>query len=255
MRPEWLIKMDWYIYPVLVLAGFLAGFINTLAGSGSVISLAALNLAGLPLDVANGTNRVAVLLQTAVGVGRFRKQGKLKIRSHIGIILPAVAGGMIGAFIAGQIDAALLRRTIGICMLAVLSMLFLKPKRWLEGKELEKRPGPVRMVSFFLIGLYGGYIQIGVGVFLLTALVLAEGLDLVRGNAVKLLIVFCYLIPVLVVFVMNDLVRWGPGLALACGNMTGAWAATREAARHGARFIRGLLIVVVSASAIRYLFF
>jgi len=249
--------MEFWIYPLLVLAGFLAGFINTLAGSGSVVSLAVLNLAGLPLDIANGTNRVAILLQTAVGVGRFRKQGKLAVREHAGIILPAVAGGIAGAFIAGEVDAAVLRVSIGLCMLLVLGLLFLKPKRWLEGQaeKLHARSGPVQLVSFFLVGLYGGYIQIGVGVFLLTALVMAAGFDLVRGNAVKLLIVLCYTGPVLTIFLMNGLVRWDLGLTLAAGNMLGAWVATHEAAKRGAPFIRGLLIVVTAVTAVRYLFF
>lgn len=249
--------MDVFIYPLLILAGFCAGFINTLAGSGSVVSLAALHLAGLPLDMANGTNRIAILLQNVVGVTRFRQQGRLEVREHIGIILPAVAGGIAGAFIAGQVNKEILRISIGLCMLLVLGLLFFKPKRWLEGQadKLHRRSGPVRMLSFFLVGLYGGYLQIGVGVFLLTALVMAAGFDLVRGNAVKLLIVLCYTVPALAVFVMNGLVRWDLGLTLAAGNMLGAWAATYEAARRGAPFIRWLLIAVTACSAIRYLFF
>ena len=249
--------MDVLIYPLLVLAGFCAGFINTLAGAGSVISLAVLNLAGLPLNVANGTNRVAILLQTAVGVGRFRKQGKLEIRPHIGIILSAVAGGILGALIAGQVSGAVLRRSIGACMALTLIPLFLNPTRWLEGnpEREKKKAGPTQLITFFLIGTYGGYVQLGVGVFLLTALVLATGLDLVRANAVKLLIALCYIVPALAIFVMNDLVRWDLGLTLACGNMLGAWTATHEAARRGTPFIRWLLIIVVIASTIRYLFF
>jgi len=249
--------MEWWIYPLLVLAGFCAGFINTLAGAGSVISLAVLNLAGLPLGVANGTNRIAILCQTALAVGRFKKQGKLSVRPHLGIILPAIVGGILGALIAGQVRGMVLRRSIGVCMALTLVPLFLKPVRFLEGNaEREKKgAGPVRMISFFLVGIYGGYVQLGVGVFLLTALVLVAGLDLVRGNAVKLLIAFCYTVPALTIFVMNDLVRWDLGLTLAAGNMLGAWVATYEAAKRGAPFIRWLLIVVVIAAATRYLFF
>lgn len=249
--------MEFWIYPLLVLAGFCAGFINTLAGAGSVISLAVLNLAGLPLGMANGTNRIAILCQTALAVGRFKKQGKLQIRPHLGIILPAIIGGILGALIAGQVSGAVLRRSIGVCMALTLVPLLLRPTRWLEGNpEREKKgAGPVQMISFFLVGIYGGYVQLGVGVFLLTALVLAAGLDLVRGNALKLLIAFCYTVPALVIFVMNDLVRWDLGLTLAAGNMLGAWVATYEAAKRGAPFIRWLLIVVVIAAATRYLFF
>lgn len=249
--------MEWWIYPLLVLAGLVAGFINTLAGAGSVVSLAVLNLAGLPLGVANGTNRIAILLQTVTALGRFKQQGKLSVRPHLGIILPAIFGGLAGALLAGQVSGLILRRSIGLCMALTLIPLFLKPNRWLEGnaEQEHKKAGPVRMVSFFLIGIYGGYVQLGVGVFLLTALVLVAGLDLVRGNAVKLLIAFSYTVPALVIFVMNDLVRWDLGLTLAAGNMVGAWIATHEAAKRGAPFIRGLLIVVVIISAVRYLFF
>jgi uncharacterized membrane protein YfcA len=246
-----------FMYPLLVLAGFAAGFINTLAGSGSVVSLAALDMAGLPLDVANGTNRIAILLQNVVGVSRFRQQGTLTIRPHLGIIMPAVAGGIAGAFIAGQVNREILRTSVGVCMLVVLVLLFMKPKRWLQGRVdgRTRSHGPVQVVSFFLVGLYGGYIQLGVGVFLLTALVMAVGFDLVRGNAIKVLIVLCFTIPVLGIFLMNGLVRWDAGLTLAAGNMLGAWAATHESAKRGTPFIRWLLIGVTAFAAVRYLLF
>lgn len=247
----------WWLYPMLVLAGFAAGFINTLAGAGSVISLAVLDLAGLPIGMANGTNRVAILLQTALAVGRFKKQGRLSVRPHLAIIVPAIAGGILGALLAGQVSGPVLRRSIGVCMALTLFPLILRPTRWLKGaaEKERQRAGPVKMISFFLIGIYGGYVQLGVGVFLLTALVLAAGLDLVRGNALKLLIAFCYTVPALTVFILNDLVRWDLGLTLAAGNMLGAWTATHEAARRGAPFIRHLLIVVVIITSVRYLFF
>lgn len=249
--------MDVLIYPLLVLAGFAAGFINTLAGAGSVISLAVLNLAGLPLDMANGTKRVAILFQTLVGVNRFHKQGKLQVREHLGIILPAVAGSIVGAQLVEQVSDLMFRRSVGVCMAVVLFLLLFKPQRWIEGnmERLKKRAGPGRMIAFFLIGVYGGYIQVGVGVFMLSALVLVEGLDLIRANAIKLLLALCFTIPALLIFVMNGLVRWDLGIALAAGSMLGAWAATHEAAKRGAPFIRHLLIVVVIVAAVRYLFF
>lgn len=248
---------DWWIYPLLVVAGFVAGFINTLAGAGSVVSLAVLNLAGLPLDVANGTKRVAILLQTIVGVNRFKKQGKLQARDHVGIIFPAVAGAIVGALLVEQVTDVVFRRSVGICMVLVLGLLFFKPQRWIEGdlEQLQKKTGPGRMIAFFLVGIYGGYIQVGVGIFLLSALVLVEGLDLVRANAVKVLLALCFTVPALLIFLMNGLVRWDLGLALAAGSMLGAWVATHEAAKRGAPFVRHLLIIVVIVSAIRYLFF
>jgi len=246
--------MTWYMALFTIGAGFLAGFINTLAGSGSAVSLAMLNMLGLPLDVANGTNRVGILLQSMVAVYGFHTQKKLDWKRGVRLLIPAMLGSIVGASIAGILDKNQLRIAIGVAMIVVLVMLLIKPKRWLEGSQLQgHKPGPLQLVIFFCIGVYGGFIQIGVGVFLLAGLVLNAGFDLVKGNAVKVLIVFAFTIPALAIFVYNGQVQWGTGFILAIGNMLGAWVATKEAAKHGAVFVRWLLIVVVIFSALRYL--
>ena len=247
--------MEWYMIPLTIGAGFLTGFINTLAGSGSAVSLALLNALGIPLDVANGTNRIGILLQNTVAVAGFHQQKKLEWGKGLWLTAPAVIGAIIGAFFAGTIDKSKLRFAVGIAMLAVLVMLFIKPKRWLEGKteDADKKPGILQMLTFFGIGMYGGFIQVGVGVFLLVGLVLNAGYDLVRGNAIKVLIILGFTIPALAIFVYHDKVLWGTGLILAIGNMLGAWVATKEAAKRGAVFVRWLLIVMVAYSAANYL--
>jgi uncharacterized membrane protein YfcA len=108
----------------------------------------------------------------------------------------------------------------------------------------------MQLVIFFFIGIYGGFIQAGVGIFLLAGLVLVSGYDLVRANAVKLLIVLCYTVFALIVFILNDQVRWFVGLILAIGNMLGAWIASRMAVKRGAGFVRWILIAVVAVSAV-----
>jgi uncharacterized membrane protein YfcA len=111
----------------------------------------------------------------------------------------------------------------------------------------------VKAGIFFCIGVYGGFIQMGVGVFMLTGLVFSVGYDVVRGNAVKVLIILCFTAIALVIFIYSGKVNWSVGLLLACGNMTGAWIATKQAAKRGATFIRWLLILVVSYAALKYL--
>ncbi len=246
--------MDWYLYPLTVLAGFLAGFINTLAGGGSAISLAMLNLLGLPLDVANGTNRIAILLQNIVAVRGFHKRGKMDAKACIPLIWPAVLGGILGAWLAGRMGRESFRMAVGVLMLVVLALLFIQPRRWLQDQHVQKKSnGLIPFVVFFAIGIYGGFIQMGIGVFLLSALVLLLDYDLVGGNGAKVLIVLCLTLPALLIFLFNGLVRWDYGLVLACGNMLGAWIATKEAARRGAPFVRAVLIAVVSLAALRYL--
>ncbi len=247
--------MAWYLYLAVIAAGFAAGFINTLAGSGSLITLPLLIFMGLPANVANGTNRVGVLLQNVVGVGSFHRQKVLDWRGGLILSAPAVVGSIIGAQIAVNLDETMMRRTIGVLMIVMLVTILVEPKRWLEGRPeaMHQRPGWVQLLIFFAIGVYGGFIQAGVGIFLLAGLVLGAGYDLVWANAVKVLIVLCFTLSALVVFQANSQVQWAIGLILAVGNMLGAWVAARMAVERGAPFVRWLLIVVVIASAAQLL--
>lgn len=247
--------MEWYIYIAVVAAGFAAGFINTLAGSGSLITLPLLIFLGLPANVANGTNRIAILLQNVVSVSSFRRQRVLDLRRGLMLAAPAVIGGIIGAQIAVSLDEEMIRRVIGVLMVVMLVVMVVRPKRWLSGRpeSLSERPGLMQLLIFFGIGAYGGFIQVGVGVFLLAGLVLSAGYDLVRANAVKVLIILCFTALALVVFVINKQVDWFVGLILAMGNMTGAWVAARMAVKRGAGFVRWLLMAVVIVSAVVFL--
>ena len=244
--------MDWYIYPLIVVAGFAAGFINTLAGSGSLITLPLLIFAGLPATVANGTNRVAVFLQTVVAVHRFRKSGTLDLRRGLLLTVPAIFGAVIGARIAVNLNERMMETVIGVLMVVMLVVVLVRPKRWLAGRPemLAQGSGWLQVLVFFLIGIYGGFIQAGVGIFLLAGLVLGAGYELVRANAVKNLIVMVFTFFALAVFVLNDQVEWLPGLVLAIGNMMGAWVAARMAVEKGAKFVRWILIAVIVVSAI-----
>lgn len=243
--------MDWYFYPAVIAAGFAAGFINTLAGSGSFITLPLLIFLGLPANIANGTNRVAILLQNIIGVGSFKQQKVLNIKGGLMLAFPAVIGALIGAQIAVELDEQVMRKTIGVLMVVMLIVITIKPKRWLEGRpeNLNRNPDWKQFLVFFGIGVYGGFIQAGVGIFLLAGLVLRVGYDLVHANAIKLLIVLCFTIFALVIFAINDQVRWDTGLILALGNMSGAWVASRMAVKRGANFLRWFLMVVVMFSA------
>lgn len=243
--------MEWYLYPGIVAAGFIAGFINTLAGSGSLVTLPMLIFAGLPANVANGTNRVAILLQNIVGAGSFRQRDALDVRGAIILGIPAALGSIAGAQIAVSLDEERMRRAIGVIMVVMLVVILARPKRWLQGSlaELGNHARWYHYLIFFLIGIYGGFIQAGVGIFLLAGLVLGVGYDLVRANAVKLGIVLFFTVFALAVFVRNDQVDWLIGLILAVGNMAGAWVAAKIAVERGAVWVRRLLIAVVIVAA------
>lgn len=232
------------------ITGFAAGFINTLAGSGSLLTLPILILLGLPANVANGTNRVGVLLQNIVAVATFRQRGALELKGSWQLIVPTVAGAVVGAELAVDLDEALLRRVIGVLMLALLGVMLFKPERWIAAHATRREPHlAVEVPLFFAIGVYGGFIQVSVGLFLLAGLVLGAGYNLVGANAMKNLIVLVFTVAALVVFVINDQVQWTLGLLLGAGQAMGAWVAARIALKRGAEFVRWAVIAIVVLSA------
>lgn len=232
------------------ITGFAAGFVNTLAGNGSLLTLPVLILLGLPANVANGTNRVGVLLQNVVAVTTFRRHGALDTTGAWRLVAPAVLGSLVGAALAVDLNEALLRKIIAALMLVMLGIMLLKPERWMAEHPGERwLPAWAELAMVFAIGVYGGFIQAGVGIFLVTGLVLGSGFTLVTANALKNLIVLILTVAALAVFVVNDQVRWELGLLLAAGQATGAWVAVRMAVKRGARFVRSIVIVVIVVAA------
>ena len=131
--------MPWYIYPLIVLAGVAGGFVNVLAGNGSLIMLPALIFAGLPANVANGTNSIGILLQNVVGVAGFQQQKKLDWRGGLWLSIPATLGSIVGAQIAVDINRTVFERVLAVAMIAMLVLMFLKPERWIKGHRSEER--------------------------------------------------------------------------------------------------------------------
>lgn len=243
--------MAWYLYLLAIAAGFVAGIINTVAGSGSLITLPVLIFLGLPATVANGTNRIGIILQNTVAGLSYRQSKVLDLRGALILCIPTIFGSYLGAQIAVNLDEEMMERVIGAVMILMLFVIWLRPQRWLEGKRLALS-GPVNLTQIlvlFVIGMYGGLIQAGVGIFLLAALVLSVGYDLVRGNAVKIVIILSFTLFSLFVFAQNDKVDWGIGVLLGCGNMLGAWLAARMTVKRGAIWVRQLLMATVAFSA------
>jgi hypothetical protein len=249
--------LEWYQYLLIVGAGMIAGFINTLAGSGSLLTLPLLIFIGLPPNVANGTNRIAIMLQSLVGSVGFRKQGSLDLKAGLILGIPSVIGSVAGALIALALNSKAMERAVGILLIVMFFVVLFKPEAWLKGKSGKGLGGSlwVNLVVFFLIGLYGGFIQAGVGFFLLAGLVLGAGLDLVRANAIKNFLVFLYTPFALAVYMIGQQVDYRAGLILSVGSMAGAWLGTRSAVTWGPVFVRYVLLVAVLVSALQLMFF
>ncbi len=243
-------------YFLALLASVLAGFINTLSGSGSLIMVPMLMWLGLPAPIANGTNRVAIVFQSAIGVRTYFKNMPLQIGTAWWVIIPSVAGACIGAFLATITSAALLEQLIGILMVVMLFIILLKPTKWLkeETAAVTKEHSIVSQVMMFTIGLYGGFIQGGVGVFLLIAMVMFTGYSVRFSNGIKLLIVAIYALPVLAIFIIQNQIDWKIGLFTAVGQGFGAHLGALFATRHpnANLWTYRLLIVVLLAAIIEF---
>jgi uncharacterized membrane protein YfcA len=232
---------------ILIIAGVLVGFINTLAGGGSAISLAVLMMMGLSPAMANGTNRIAILLQNIVAIGSFKNQKVLDSRKSLLLSIPAVIGSLLGAWLAVDIDKDIFKNAIGIILLILLFFMFFKPKHWTEENEklVNKALTWKQYLLFFGIGIYGGFIQVGVGYFLLASLVLGTGYELVKANAAKVLIVGMYMAFSIIVYIYHDLVNYIMGFTLAIGTMLGALLASRMAVKKGAGFVRWVMVFII----------
>lgn len=238
--------MEWYLIAGLIGVGFLAGFVNTLAGGGSMLTLPMLMFLGLPAGVANGTNRVAILLQNIAGVKTFRDNKAINLKVDSRLAIPAVIGAVPGAFIAADLNEEIMRRVIAVVLGLMFFLVLLKPKTWERSMIADpERPVWWQYLLFFFIGMYGGFIQVGTGFLLLAGLVMGSGYDLVRGNAVKKWIILLYTPFALAVFFFNHQVDLKAGLILAVGNMLGAVVGARFAVSWGPKVVKYFLLLAL----------
>jgi len=247
----------WILFAV---AGVVAGVINTLAGSGSLVTLPIfMFVCGLPPNIANGTNRVGIIFQTIVGIRGFQKSGSVDYEGSVWLVVPAVVGAMMGAWLASEMSADQMRYVIGVLMVVMLLVLLVNPKRWIQESDSVNRNNAswLSIGIYFVIGVYGGFIQAGVGIFLLAAAVLVSKYSLKDGNAIKLLVILAFAVPALVIFCWHGQVHFGYGIAMAVFQSLGAVLGVRFATRvpNANVWIRRLLILILITAATKIFLF
>ncbi len=246
--------MEWYIYILVIVVGIVAGFINTIAGSGSLLTLPLLMFLGLPAVSANGTNRIGILFQSLISTGSFRKQKVLDTKVSFSLAVPAVIGSFFGAMVAVDLNEETMEKTIGGLLAFMFIIILLKPSSWIKPQEGGGHlPYWIQAPIFFIIGIYGGFVQAGVGFFLLAGLVLGCRYDLVKANAIKAFIILFFTVVALIVFIINNQVNYFIGLILAIGNMIGAYIGAKYAVKWGGEVIRYFLLIALLASSIKLL--
>ncbi len=230
---------------LLLLSGVLVGIINTLGGGGSVITMSLFMAMGMPINVANGTNRIAVLLQNLSATVAFLRKGMLHVKSGLLLSIPAILGNILGAMVATEVSEALFKVCLSVVLVVILIYLVL-------GKDNEQVTGGHGLkikwwhyLLFFIIGFYGGYIYIGLGFLILAIAIWTMNLDIVTANVIKGFVIFLSTPFALAVFIYNDQVLWAEGLLHAAGNIVGALMASHWAMSWGVKFVRWFTLAVI----------
>ncbi|MBK8938581.1 MAG: sulfite exporter TauE/SafE family protein [Polyangiaceae bacterium] len=232
---------------ILALVGAVAGFVNTVAGAGSLLSLRALMLFGLPATIANGTNRVPVVAQSIAATLGFAKHGRLPRRAIAWAAAPASLGALAGSLGASFVPERPMRWVLIVVLFAVGVWGLRSPKVPERAGELDddavlaRCRDPKVVVWLFFAGAYGGFLQAGVGLILLHALSSVGGIDLVRANALKVVVVAVFSVVAASVFIARGQVAWVAALAMTVGAVVGA----RLAVAYAIGWAQKLKIVVV----------
>jgi hypothetical protein len=245
--------MEWWYFPLLAAIGIAVGFLNVMAGGGSLISMPILIFLGLEPAIANGTNRVAILIQNIAAVGSFRRQGYSEVRRSIGLALCTVPGAVAGAVAAVAVDPVLFERVLGVVLVAAVILILRKPSAPNGNDGATGRPLAAHL-AMVGVGFWGGFLQAGVGFLIMPILYQLLRLDLLRVNMHKVFIVGFYTIPALLVFAVQGKVWWLGGLALSVGNATGAWIATRVTITRGEGAVRRVFVAAVVAMGLKLIF-
>ena len=242
---------------LLIVIGVFTGIINTLAGGGSLVTLPLLIFLGLPPNVANATNRIPIFFQSLASIGGFKSKGLKTTRFSWYLGLISLVGAAVGAHIAVDIKGDVFNKVLAILMVVVVIFMTIKPKKGFD-ELLERTEGKYLWLSilvFFFLGIYGGFIQAGAGIFILLALSSINNMSLVKANLTKAIVILAFTISSLFLFGFNNLLNFKVGLLMASGNILGAWYSSRWAVKKGDGLVKIFLVIMVVGMAIKLWFF
>lgn len=242
-------------WPLALLFGLgsVAGFINVNAGGGSSLTLPALIFLGLEGSLANGTNRVAILIQNIFAVASFHKQKFHQFPKSLFLSAFTLPGAVIGALAASHVSGTLFERLLGVVLIFIIISMFLSSSYTNSLTSEKGRQNWLIFPAMFGIGFYGGFLQIGVGFLFMASLYHLLRIDLITVNMHKVFITLIYTIPALMIFILTGNVNWKFGLVLAAGNAFGAWWGVHAAVKGGEKVIRLILAVSIFIMALKLL--
>lgn len=248
--------LDVLVLTLIFLAGLGAGFINAMAGSGSLLTLPALMFGGLDSAVANGTNRIGIFVQSSFSLSGYASMGIKPNSDTLYRTIPVIVGAALGAYLTSFVDHGVFRYVIDLMMLAMLVLICMKPESWLKPRSVGQQPLQHKfwvIVLMFFTGLYAGFIQLASGYAMMAVMVLVGGMDLYRANTVKIVAQLANAAIVIPIYLYMGMIDWKLAAFLALGSALGGWLGARFSVRIGVRVVRYLLIVGVSSYLLKEL--
>ncbi|MBN1409049.1 MAG: sulfite exporter TauE/SafE family protein [Calditrichaceae bacterium] len=229
---------------LLLGVGVIAGLINIGAGGGSSLTLPALIFLGLDSAVANGTNRIALIIQNIFAITGFHQEKQNEFKQSFKYALFTLPGALAGAVLAVRLSDVWFQRILAVIMVLIVLTLFL-PGTKDRIMAIEGKNSWLVYLALLGAGFYGGFIQVGVGFILMAILFHLAGLTLIKVNVHKVFIILLYTIPALAIFIYTDNVHWQYGLILAVGNGIGGWISARVSVKKGESYIRVILAAAI----------
>lgn len=248
--------MEYYYIPLIILTGFGAAFLNTVGGGGSLFSVPILTFLGLPITTANATSRVALLFQNVFAVGGFKSKGvELPWPYSLYLGLSSLLGGLLGSLLASQIADEIFNKIfVGVMIMSVVLIIY-DPFKSNGEEKLTPKHQWIGSILFFFIGIYGGFVQAGIGFLVIAVLSLVNNLNLVKSNYVKVFSAIIYTGVSVIVFAWQGKIIWQIGLILAIGHALGGWYASRWSVKAGEVWIKRIMIISILGMAVKLWFF
>ena len=241
---------------ILLICGVIAGFINTVAGGGSLLTLPILIFMGLPSNIANGTNRLAIFMQNIFSISGYKSRGVSDFKYSSWLSVSALIGSIIGAKIAININEDMFNKILSVVIIiVVLSIIYNKKPFNINSENISIEKKIISVIMFFFIGIYGGFIHAGVGFLILSILSNYNGIQLSKANSIKVFVVFVYTFFALIVFIMENKINWILGINLGIGNSIGGWIASRWSYNKPDKIIKIFIIISSAIMAIKLWYF
>ncbi len=236
---------------LLILAAFVAGFVDAIAGGGGLITVPLLLLAGASPLEALATNKLQGSFGSGAAVLAYARAGHVRPRAQLGAAAVAAMASAGGALVAHAVPADVLRLIMPVVLVGVALFFAFKPGLTDELRSERMRPAVLTFTAVPLVGCYDGFFGPGAGSFYMLAFVMLAGFGVLKATAHTKMLNFASNLGGLVVFASTGAIWWGVGLGMAVGQAAGAALGAKLAMRVGARLIKPLLVIVSTALALR----